>query len=285
MKPPPPPNRLGRLALGAVVPLLLVAAWSWRASWPGEVVIPSPGAVWEVALHPGAEPATIDAPPLGFSALTSLARVGLGFALAVVLAIPLGLLMGRSARIRALLSPSVTMVRVICPLAWLPLMIVLLGNASLAELLYGPAESWRHELLSSIQPAMVIVLAWGAFFPILLATAGAAQATQRRWLEGARLLGATRWQRFRWILLPAALPQILNSLRVGLGITWMVIVAAELFPGTRSGLGYTIWVAHETVQYRYAFAAVLYIMGIGLLLNGVLQALERHIGHWQAGQR
>lgn len=277
-------ERLQRAALGALPPLAAAAAWQYAASVPGTLV-PAPAEVARIALSPLTRPENLDAPSLGFSAAASLLRVGLGYAAAAALALPLGLAMGRSRLAHALAAPLTTMLRVVCPLAWLPLAILTLGTSSFAEHAYGLREAWRHDLLNEIQPAMVLIIAWGAFFPILLATAAAARSTRTALLESAALLGAGRWARLRHVVLPSALPGAVNGMRIGLGIAWMVIVAAELYPGTRSGLGYTIWVSHNTVQYEYTFAAMLYIMILGLLLNGALLALERRVGRWQAAQR
>jgi NitT/TauT family transport system permease protein len=272
---------LSRAATGTILPLLLLGAWHYAASRPGTLV-PTVSDVCRIILQPAAKPESIDTPCLGFSALVSLTRVGLGYLLAVTLAVPLGLLIGRNAAARAAVSPLVTMLRVVCPIAWLPLAILLLGVGNLAETIWGIPAAYRHKLLFEIQPAMVFIICWGAFFPILLATASSAHAVRKSLLENAWLLGAGSWSLFRHVVLPHSLPSIVSGMRIGLGISWMVIVAAELYPGTRSGLGYTIWVSQDTVQYQYTFAAVFYIMAIGLIINGLLWFLEKRLGHWQA---
>ncbi len=274
-----------RILLGLIAPALVVMVWHALASRAGEIVFPPLGAVWDVVAHPAAEPNVIDAPSLGFSALTSVLRVLIGFALAAVLAVPLGVVMGRVRAVHELLAPGFTMLRVVCPIAWLPVAIVLIGDVSVSRVVWGEADAWKHEVLHHVQLAMIAIIALGAFFPVLLAAAGGARAVRTALLESAGLMGASAWQTFWHVTLPHALPSIVNGMRVGLGIAWMVIVAAELYPGTLSGLGYTIWVSHEAAQYEYAFAAILYIMGIGVVANGILYAVEIRVGHWQAEQR
>ncbi len=276
---------LRKILLGALLPILLLGAWHYAASRPGEIVFPTVAAVWDVLAHPTHKPEVIDAPSMVFSAKISLLRVLIGYAAATALAVPLGLLIGRSRLAHEVTAPVANMLRVVCPIAWLPVAIVVIGTASLAEHVWGPAVAWQHETWAEIQPAMVLIIAWGAFFPILLSSGSGARSVRQSLLETAWLMRAGRVRRFRHVVLPYALPSILNGMRIGMGISWMVIVAAELYPGTRSGLGYTIWISHDTVQYEYTFAAIVYIMGIGLILDGLLWATERWVSHWQAMQR
>lgn len=273
------------IVLGALPPLALLAAWHLLASRPGEIVFPPLRSVWEVLAHPLRSPEVIDAPSLAFSSWVTMVRVALGYAVAVLIGVPIGLWMGRSRLVHEASSPLITMLRVVCPIAWLPVAIVLLGASSLAEYAWGPAEAWRHATWNEVQPAMVLIIASGAFFPVLLASASGARSVRNALLETAWLMGASRVQRFRLITLPHALPSVVSGMRIGLGISWMVIVAAELYPGTRSGLGYTIWISHDTVQYQYTFASIITIMLIGLIIDGGLWLAERRVSHWQAVQR
>jgi ABC-type nitrate/sulfonate/bicarbonate transport system permease component len=103
-------------------------------------------------------------------------------------------------------------------------------------------------------------------------------------MEAAAVLGASRPQILRKVILPSALPSILTGLRVGGGIAWRVIIAAEIFPGTRGGLGYMIAASHETASYEYAFAAIIVIAAIGLSLDGLLLLAVRRC-RWQARER
>ena len=84
---------------------------------------------------------------------------------------------------------------------------------------------------------------------------------------------------------PAATDGIAAGLRIGMGTAWMVIVAAEFFPGTRAGVGYMITSSHEVTEYRYCFACILVIGALGLLINAGLARFERRVGRWQARER
>jgi NitT/TauT family transport system permease protein len=278
---------LRKILLGALVPGAVLLFWHQAATTRGESgIVPTVGEVAEKVLHPGERPATIDAPPLWFSVQTTVLRVAIGYGLAVIVAVPAGLMMGRTGWLQEVFGPTASMMRVVCPIAWMPVAILILGITPMGEILFGPLEGWKYERLNSIRPAMLLIVGWGAFFPVLLASADAAGAVRRGLLESATLMGATRWQRFRHVVVPHALPGILSGMRIGLGVSWMVIIAAELYPGTRSGLGYTIEASYtDNLQYGWAFAALAYIMLVGVVLNGGLWLVEKRVGHWRREQR
>lgn len=269
------------ILLGSLPPLLVLVVWHVSASRSS--VIPTVGEVAGVLAHPFAEP-RIDSLSLGYSALVSLLRVTIGFSLAALTAIPLGIGVGRVRPVRELFSPVIEMARPICPVAWLPLLIVLFGSASVGSLAFGD-RAWRHDLLDQLGLAMVAVIWWGAFFPIFINTAHAVAHVKELHLEVAATCGASRFQAFRHVVLPAALPAVVAGLRIGMGTAWMVIVAAEFFPGTRAGLAYMITNAFETGKHEYTFASILVIGLIGILINACLRRLERRVGHWQARER
>jgi NitT/TauT family transport system permease protein len=263
---------------------VLLGIWYGLSQRAGNVVIPTPGAVLAVLLQPLAAPTPLAAPSLFWCALVSLLRIVVGFSLAALLAVPLGLAMGRLRWVHQGLSPLVTMVRVICPLAWMPLAIVLLGSDSLAVWIWGAREGWRHEAIHTLQPAMLAIIGLAAFAPILLASAHAAAGVRSSWIEAAQLMGASRWRILSRVVLPASLPGIVNGMRIGLGIAWMVIVAAELLPGVEAGLGHLIWLSHDAAEYRYTGAAIIVIGVIGLAINGLLAWFEQRCGHWMHRQ-
>jgi NitT/TauT family transport system permease protein len=84
---------------------------------------------------------------------------------------------------------------------------------------------------------------------------------------------------------PSALPSIMNGMRIGMGVTWLVLIAAEIFPGTRSGIGYMLCTACKTSDYQYSFAAVLVIALTGFMIDRLLDRLERGVSHWQSRER
>ena len=272
-----------RVLLGSIPVLLLLLLWVLAARGEGAVV-PSIGRVLEVLSHPLAEPPNLDSLPLAQSALISLCRVAAGFGLALATAIPLGVLAGRSAIARHAITPIVEIARPISPVAWIPLAIILCGFASVATVLFG-REAWRHDLLDQLQLAIIAVIWYGAFFPIFLNTVHGVANLRRLHIEIALANGASPGQVLWHVILPASLPAMMVGIRLGMGRALMVIVAAEFFPGTRAGLGYFITTSHQVAQYEYAFASIVGVGAIGLLVNLVLQRIENRVSRWQAKER
>jgi NitT/TauT family transport system permease protein len=273
-----------RIALGSVIPGLVLLAWGYGAA-AGSAVIPGFGEVWEVLSHPFREPPDLYSRSLAFSTLLTLFRFAAGYLLAVVTAVPLGILAARSRAAEYILYPIVELARPINPIVLLPLLTVLLGLASLSTVVFGAQEAWKHDILDQVQLAMIFILWYGAFFPIYISTLHGVRGVRTAYLETMFLLGARKGQLLRWVILPFALPSIANGMRIALGVTWLVVIAAELFPGTRSGLGYLLCTACKTSEYAYTFAAIILIGIIGLASNEVLRRFERRVSHWQAAER
>ena len=190
--------------------------------------------------------------------LGSIKRVLGAFAVAVLLGVSLGLSMGWWRLIGELVDPVLEFLRPIPPLAWIPLGILWFG-------------------IGDTQNMFIIFL--GAFFPIVLNTIAAVRGVDRTLVWGALTLGGTRRQILREIILPGALPLILTGLRIGLGVGWMALVAAELV-AARSGLGFMIQSA------RYAFVTERVILGmvviglLGLAMDRGMRELQRRVLRW-----
>ncbi|MBP7276407.1 MAG: ABC transporter permease [Kiritimatiellae bacterium] len=273
---------LRKIAWGSVLPLAILAIW--HAASQRSALVPSLGEVADVLAHPFREPLTLDAIPLGRSAVISLIRIAVGFGLAVLTGIPVGIWAGRSRRFHEAVTPALSASMVISPVAWLPVTILVFGLASPATWMFGD-DAWKYTLLDQLRFAIVAVIGMGAFFPIALNTASGVRGVRDAHIEAVRVFGASRTQVLFKVVLPAAAPAILTGLRVGGGIAWRVMVAAEVFPGTRGGLGYMIATAHSQAAYEYAFAAIVLIGGIGLALDGLLRAISRPVIHWQPKER
>lgn len=225
---------LRRAALGAVLPEALLVVWHLASR--NSVVVPSILAVVDVLIHPLRPPPTLDSTSLADGACVSVLRVALGFGLACLSGIPVGVLVGRSRTAREMLSSTIAAAMVISPVAWIPIAILVFGLASPATLLAGD-EAWQYGLLDQLRWAIMAVIWIGAFFPIVLNTAGGVLGTRESHVEAARVLGASRRQVLWSVVLPSAAPSIMIGLRMGGGIAWRAIIAAEIFPGTRGGLG------------------------------------------------
>jgi len=230
----------------AVIALVLLAWWALvRAT--GSVIFPTP---WQVvsAIVELARDGT-----LWQHIGASLARVGAGFLLAVVVGVPLGLWMGWVRGAYDTLNPLFQILRPISPIAWIPVAILWLGvgNASPVFLIF----------ISSV-------------FPLIVQTVAGVHGIEKRYLRAAGNFGVSRATLFGRVVIPAALPQVIVGMRVGLGVAWLVVVAAEMI-ALRSGLGYLIMDSRNAGnRYDLVVAGMLIIGVIGLLLDGLMRRLE-----------
>ncbi len=183
----------------------------------------------------------------------SLMRVGAGFALAVLVGVPLGLWLGWVKGAYSTLNPLFQILRPISPIAWIPIAILWfgVGNASPIYLIF----------ISSV-------------FPMIVQTTAGVHTIERRYLRAAENFGVSRYTLFRQVVIPAVLPQIIVGMRIGLGVAWLVVVAAEMI-ALRSGLGYLIIDSRNAGnRYDLVIAGMIIIGLIGLLLDGVMRLLE-----------
>lgn len=213
--------------------VLLIVLWTAASALLGPVLLPSPLAVGRQAIG------LIQSGELLGHTLTSLRRMMIGFGIAMLLALPLGILMGRSRTAADALLVPVELLRPISGIAWIPV----------GLFIFGVGESLP-----------VFIIAYAAFFPILLNTIEGVEAAGQRLIAAGRVLGAEGVKLYTRVVVPAAMPKILNGIRVGLGIAWMAIVAAE-FVGAPSGLGYMIeW--YRTMLSTESVIAALITVGI-----------------------
>jgi NitT/TauT family transport system permease protein len=167
----------------------------------------------------------------------------------------------------------------------LPIVTVLFGLSSIASVVVGPLDAWKHDVWDQVQLAMIFILWWGSFFPVFMSTVHGVRSVRYAYLETMQLLGATDRQVLAKVVFPHTLPSIAHGMRIAMGITWLVLLAAEIFPGTRSGIGYMLCTACKTSDYQYTFAAVIVIGVVGYLIDVLLHRLEQKASHWQAVER
>ncbi len=274
-------RKLGRIGLAVVLPILLLAVWEFLAirlhnPW----LLPRVGAVFDRLIHPLDN--VLETGSLLYNIAVSGVRVLMGFTLATIVAVPLGLLMGRIRVVRRVVGPFVEMFRPLCPIAWLPFTMAVFKTYTVVNL-FGVRYS--DTIFDTIQVGMLFILFYGAFFPILLNTVDGVLGVRDAYVESALTLGAKPGQVFRKVVLPAALPSIFTGLKVGLGVAWMVIVAAEMLPGSDSGIGYLIIYAYELAEMDVLITGMILIGLVGALLSWGIGLLGRPFTGWQALER
>jgi ABC-type nitrate/sulfonate/bicarbonate transport system permease component len=193
--------------------------------------------------------------------LQSLYRVFTGFFIATLLAIPLGIIMGWSRPLRESITPVIEVIRPVPPLAWIPLAILWFG-------------------IGFKSAAFIIFL--GCFFPIILSTISGVLGIDPILIDASRTLGAKKKEIFLKVLTPGSLPSILTGLRIGLGIGWMTLVAAE-FTGVKSGygLGYMIMTARDIQRPDEIIAGMVIIGLVGYLLDLLIREVESRLLIWR----
>ena len=196
----------------------------------------------------------------------SLFRVLAGFLAAMVLGIPFGLLMAVSKKFYGIAFPSFEILRPIPPLAWVPVSIIF----------------WPTQELS-----IAFVTFLGAFFTVVINVVGGARAIDVRYFQSAQAMGSSQWDIFRRIVLPATLPSIVVGSSVGMGITWNVVVAAEMISGGGSqsggsggGLGFFIWNSYVGGSYEQIVVGMISIGIAGYVCSELLRSLGGFFTPW-----
>jgi NitT/TauT family transport system permease protein len=202
----------------------------------------------------------------------------LGFSLAAVVGVTLGIVMGSILFVRQVLEPVVELLRPLCPIAWLPFAIVVFKLRTLPQL-FG--IQYSRTIFDQVQLGMVFVIFVGGFFPVLTNTLDGVAGVRRNYLLLAQTLGASRRQIFVHVYVPAALPMILTGLRQGIGLSWFVIIAAEMMTGGDSGIGYLLMYASDNSAMDIVIAAMLIIGAIGALLALFMRRIMFSFVNWR----
>lgn len=261
------------------VPAATLALWQIIAvKLNNPVILPTVDAVLSILLHPTEELLSMGS--LVQNILISLWRVLIGFILATIIAVPLGIMMGYSQTAFTLLNQSLGLIRPIPPLAWVPLVLAWFGVASVANL-FGIQSGEAYLYLRNIKLSMIFIIFIGAFFPVLTSAIYGVQSVRTILIDSALVLGATPVQVFRTILLPAALPSIVNGMRIGLGVAWMCLVSAEMLPGSIAGVGYLITHAYTVARTEIVVAGMVSIGIIGTILDTVFRLVSDRKFSWQ----
>jgi NitT/TauT family transport system permease protein len=240
-------HRLRESVPAIVLIALLIALWWTAVEITHSIIFPTPWAVVTGTLE------LLKDGSLWRHIGASLLRVAAGFGLAVCVAVPLGLWMGWVRGAFRTLNPLFQILRPISPIAWIPIAILWFG--------VGDASPIYLIFISSV-------------FPMVVQTTVGVHAIERRYLRAAENFGVSRRTLFRRVVIPAVLPQIIVGMRIGLGVAWLVVVAAEMI-ALHSGLGYMIMDSRNAGnRYDLVVAGMIIIGLIGLSLDGMMRLLE-----------
>ncbi|HEV8689039.1 MAG TPA: nitrate ABC transporter permease [Ideonella sp.] len=233
---------------------LLVGVWALLTLKGGP--FPTPAATFDAAVKLFADPFYSNGPNdqgIGWNILFSLERVGLGFGLAALVGIPLGFIIGRFEFANRMVSPLISLLKPVSPLAWLPIGLLVFKSAN-------PAAIWTIFICS--------------IWPMVVNTAVGVQRVPVDYLNVAKVLNLSEWKVITRILLPAVLPYMLTGVRLSVGTAWLVIVAAEMLTGG-VGIGFWVWDEWNNLNVQHIIIAIFVIGIVGLLLEQALMAIAK----------
>src|SRR5712675_413381 len=232
--------------------LMGATATQGKSAMPGPLEVAQK--IWEHLKNPFYDRGSNDK-GLGIQLAFSIARVMTGYLLAVLVAIPIGFLIGMSPLMNRALDPFIQILKPISPLAWMPLALYTIRDSSLSS---------------------IFVIFICSVWPMLINTAFGVAAVRREWLNVARTLEVGVLRRAFTIILPAAAPTILTGMRISIGIAWLVIVAAEMLVGG-TGIGYFVWNEWNNLSITNVITAILVIGLVGMLLDQILARFTRMV--------
>lgn len=242
---------------GIVLPLIILGLWQASASrgWIDPVFLPAPitvaTAFWKMLTKQN----------LARDFLASIKIVGQAFIYGSIAAVGLGIAAGLSRRVEQFFGPTFDTIRHIPGIAWLPLIVLWLGIGA---------------------PAKVLVIAKSVFFPVFLNTLQGIRSVERNYVELAEVLTLTRWQLVRKVILPAATPSIMISLRYAAGLAWALVVVAEGLSGLE-GLGFLIFRAQGLLLTDQLLVCMVIIGLIGFTIDRGMYLLQRRVLRWKQG--
>lgn len=250
---------LKNILLPSLTFLLVGVLWAFVHSHVAHE-IPSPAETWDRAVEVLAHPFYENGPNdmgIGWQVSYSLGRVMAGFALAALVGIPVGFIMGSSESFSRAWQPLIQILRPVSPLAWLPIGLL---------------------LFKAVNPSAIFVIFITSIWPMIVNTAAGVKAIPKDYMNVAAVLRLGRFEVTRKILLPATLPHVLTGMRLSLNIAWMVIVAAEMLTGG-IGIGFYVWDEWNNLNMPSILVAIIIIGVVGILLESVMNLIQRYFDY------
>ena len=245
--------RITAISIISIVALTLI--W-WFASIAADTpALPSPLKVWDAFVRVMNTGDPVTGHPMSVHIIASLKRFAIGFAIAFAVAVPFGLLIGYSRLLSDFTKPIIEVLRPIAPIAWAPVFIM-----GLFGILWGP----------------IMVVFIGILFPMLTNTIFGVQKIDKNLIDAARTLGANKTQTFYKVMFPCTVPYIMSGIKIGLGIGWMCIIAAELYSGYNGGIGAFIF-AQSSWSWPNVYVGIIFVSILGLLTTGLAEYAHKQI--------
>jgi nitrate/nitrite transport system permease protein len=249
-------ERVGRLLLPIVGVGVLLLIWTALSATVQD--LPSPLKTWEESkvyiLEPLEKRGEMDQGIVRLASY-SLLRVGKGFLLGILIATPLGFILGLSKMFNRMFDPVIQVLRPISPLAWLPLGLIIFQKS---------------------EPAALFTIALCSMWPTVLNTIAGVRTIPQEYHNVAKVLRLSKFQTFTKVLLPATLPHVFTGYRLSLGIAWLVIVASEMLTGT-PGVGGFLWQEYNSLIYAHILLCILTIGIVGFLLDRMMGLVEMRL--------
>ncbi|MEP9379236.1 ABC transporter permease [Aquabacter sp. CN5-332] len=258
--------RVGATLLALILPVVLVVSWQMSGT-NGSVfggALPTPDRVWEAWLKWafGASSTMGLNPYSGTwaeSVVFSTIRVAKGFAIAILIGVPLGICIGWSKLVSMVIDPTIQWLRPVPITAWLPISIAVFGISDFGS---------------------VFLITIGAFYPIVINTTHGTRDVEKNWIRAALMMGSSPFTVLRRVVLPAALPSIFTGLRIGLGIAWTAVIVSEMV-AVKSGLGYVLWDAYYVGRMDIVIADMVTIGLLGYLSDWLIVRVDHFVLRWR----
>lgn len=252
-------QKVKQIVLSIIIPIIILIAWYYVTNFKDTpaAILPKISAVGKAFMN------QISNGQLIKDVSISVERVLNGYFFASLLGVTLGTLMGMSMTIRSFFTLTLNSIRQIPMMAWIPMIILWCGIGDFSK---------------------IIIIVLGAFFPIMVNTLSGITSTPVGYIEVAKLYRLNSWQILTRVYLPAALPQIFVGLKIGLGISWMAVVAAELIASS-SGIGFRMSEARNLMQPDVMIVGMILIGILGILMDRVLSFISKKATPWVQTRR
>ncbi len=260
-----------------LIPLLFIVFWSVFANYLDKpYIIPTPKDTFYLFLSPCES--LLSQGSLWSNTIVSLLRILIGFTLSMMIAIPTGLIVGGFIPLRKILEPFIEFLRPISPIAWLPFVIVIFKLTTIPEI-FG--FGYTKTVLDQLQIGMIFIVFLGGFYPIFINTLDSVMGVKENYIRLAVMQGANKKQILTKVVFPSALPRIFTGVREGIGMSWRVIIAAEMLPGSNAGIGYLLVYAADMSAMNIVLATIIIIGGIGIVFNYGMVFISHKFLFWQ----